>query len=195
MLKNRMTLPYKENFEVVQLVVLQTKFKAKSKRGIANSKGGTAKSKGGIANSKGGVANSKGGIAKSKGRSIQTCISYSGIYKLSTAQSIIKHFGGEDQKAQLLVYDGVPKLRACTILMICQNYNCHEGYIPQMINPMLDNVKVIAEATNSKTNQELIPFVVCGDLNGFDSDMSYNLNLGKNAEYTYRELVLLIKRY
>uniref|UniRef100_A0A1B0A638 Uncharacterized protein n=1 Tax=Glossina pallidipes TaxID=7398 RepID=A0A1B0A638_GLOPL len=58
-----------------------------------------------------------------------------------------------------------------------------------MINPMVDDVKVIAGATDSKINQELIPFVVCGDLNGFDSDMSYNLNLEKNAECTYHEVV------
>uniref|UniRef100_A0A1B0A632 Putative tRNA (cytidine(32)/guanosine(34)-2'-O)-methyltransferase n=1 Tax=Glossina pallidipes TaxID=7398 RepID=A0A1B0A632_GLOPL len=177
------------------------------------------------------------------------------ITKLSTAQSIIEHFGGEDQKAQLVVCDGAPDvtglhdideyiqsqllLAALSItthvlmpggtfvakifrgkdtsllysqlriffekvsiakppssrnssieaFVVCQNYNCPEGYIPQMINPMVDDVKVIAGATDSKINQELIPFVVCGDLNGFDSDMSYNLDLEKNAEYTYHEVV------
>uniref|UniRef100_A0A1B0A636 Ribosomal RNA methyltransferase FtsJ domain-containing protein n=1 Tax=Glossina pallidipes TaxID=7398 RepID=A0A1B0A636_GLOPL len=32
------------------------------------------------------------------------------ITKLSTAQSIIEHFGGEDQKAQLVVCDGAPNV-------------------------------------------------------------------------------------
>lgn len=61
--------------------------------------------------------------------------------------------------------------------VVCQNYQCPEGYIPQMINPMVDDVQLIVEATDSRVNRELVPFVVCGDLRGFDSDMSYSLNV------------------
>lgn len=168
------------------------------------------------------------------------------ITKLSTVQSIIDHFGGEDQKAQLVICDGAPDvtglhdideyiqsqllLAALSItthvlmsggnfvakifrgkdtsllysqlriffekvsiakpassrnssieaFVVCQNYKCPEGYIPQMINPMVDNVEVIQNATDSKVNKELIPFVVCGDLRGFDSDMSYSLNVSES---------------
>ncbi|XP_058978576.1 putative tRNA (cytidine(32)/guanosine(34)-2'-O)-methyltransferase 1 [Musca domestica] len=73
--------------------------------------------------------------------------------------------------------------------VVCQNYRCPDGYIPQMINPMIDDVQVIQKATESEVNRTLIPFVVCGDLRGFDSDMSYSLNLDDDSEYTYREVV------
>lgn len=165
------------------------------------------------------------------------------ITKIQTAKSIIDHFGGEDQKAQLVICDGAPDvtglhdideyiqsqllLAAVSItthvlmpggnfvakifrgkdtsllysqlriffdkvsiakpassrnssieaFVVCQNYRCPEGYIPQMINPMVDDVQVIQNATDSEINKTLIPFVVCGDLRGFDSDMSYSLNV------------------
>lgn len=63
--------------------------------------------------------------------------------------------------------------------VVCQNYRCPEGYIPQMINPMLEDVQVIAEATGSEVNRQILPFVVCGDLRGFDSDMSYDLDVSR----------------
>lgn len=165
------------------------------------------------------------------------------ITKLSTAKSIIDHFGGEDQKAQLVICDGAPDvtglhdideyiqsqllLAALSItthvlmpggnfiakifrgkdtsllysqlriffkkvsiakpassrnssieaFVVCEDYNCPEGYIPQMINPMVDDVQIIKDATVSDVNKMLIPFVVCGDLRGYDSDMSYSLNV------------------
>uniref|UniRef100_A0A1B0ACB7 Ribosomal RNA methyltransferase FtsJ domain-containing protein n=1 Tax=Glossina pallidipes TaxID=7398 RepID=A0A1B0ACB7_GLOPL len=152
-----------------------------------------------------------------KGHGFEYLRRCSGIYKLSTVQSIIQHFGGEDQKAQLLVYDGAPEVTGLhnideyvqsqllsAVLSITTHVLMPGGtfvakifrgkdtsllcsqlciffekvsiakppssrYIPPIINPMVDDVKVIAGATDSKTNQELIPFVVCGDLNGFDS--------------------------
>uniref|UniRef100_A0A1I8NQA5 Putative tRNA (cytidine(32)/guanosine(34)-2'-O)-methyltransferase n=1 Tax=Stomoxys calcitrans TaxID=35570 RepID=A0A1I8NQA5_STOCA len=178
------------------------------------------------------------------------------ITKIETAKAIIDHFGGEDQKAQLVICDGAPDvtglhdideyiqsqllLAALSItthvlmaggnfvakifrgkdtsllysqlkiffekvsiakpassrnssieaFVVCQNYRCPEGYIPQMINPMIDDVKVIQNATDSIVNKTLIPFVVCGDLSGYDSDMSYNLNHDDtDSEYTYHEVV------
>ncbi|XP_067645956.1 tRNA (cytidine(32)-2'-O)-methyltransferase-like [Eurosta solidaginis] len=177
------------------------------------------------------------------------------ITKLSTAQAIIDHFGGELQKAQLVICDGAPDvtglhdideyiqsqllLAALSItthvlmtggnfvakifrgkdtnllysqlriffekvsiakpassrnssieaFVVCQNYRCPEGYVPQMINPMINDVQIIVSETDSKINHKLIPFVVCGDLRGFDADMSYSLNLDENSEYTYREVV------
>lgn len=43
-----------------------------------------------------------------------------------------------------------------------------------MINPLAD-VKIIVSETESPVNKLIIPFVVCGDLRGYDSDMSYSL--------------------
>lgn len=40
---------------------------------------------------------------------------------------------------------------------------------------MVDDVQIIADETGSEVNRLLIPFVVCGDLRGYDSDMSYSL--------------------
>lgn len=69
--------------------------------------------------------------------------------------------------------------------VVCQNYQPPAGYIPQKINPMYDDVYIIANETNSETNRKVIPFVVCGDLRGYDSDMSYPLD----KDHVHREVV------
>lgn len=61
--------------------------------------------------------------------------------------------------------------------VVCENYSPPEGYQPQMIDPMINDVKVIAHETKSAINRSIIPFVVCGDLRNFDSDMSYSLTV------------------
>ncbi|XP_039452409.1 putative tRNA (cytidine(32)/guanosine(34)-2'-O)-methyltransferase 1 [Culex pipiens pallens] len=73
--------------------------------------------------------------------------------------------------------------------VVCQQYKPPEGYIPQMINPMEDDVMKIAGETESEVNRSIIPFIVCGDLRGYDSDMSYSLNLNPEKEYEYRDVV------
>lgn len=70
--------------------------------------------------------------------------------------------------------------------VVCQNYQPPDGYIPQKINPMIDDIKVIAEETGSAVNRQIIPFLVCGDLRGYDSDMSYSLD---RESYVHREVV------
>lgn len=72
--------------------------------------------------------------------------------------------------------------------VVCQNYSPPLGYIPQKINPMINDVKVIQNETESQVNRKIIPFLVCGDLNGLDSDKSYSLNIDE-TEYKYREVV------
>lgn len=69
--------------------------------------------------------------------------------------------------------------------VVCQNYQPPNGYIPQKINPMVDDIAVIANATGSDVNRQIIPFIVCGDLRGYDSDMSYPLD----ENYVHREAV------
>lgn len=61
--------------------------------------------------------------------------------------------------------------------VVCEDYSPPEGYVPQMVNPMVDDVQLIACETESEVNRSIIPFVVCGDLRGFDSDMSYSLKV------------------
>lgn len=61
--------------------------------------------------------------------------------------------------------------------VVCEDYSPPDGYIPQMIDPMNHDVQAIAQATDSKINRSIIPFVVCGDLRNFDSDMSYSLTV------------------
>ncbi|XP_053680514.1 putative tRNA (cytidine(32)/guanosine(34)-2'-O)-methyltransferase 1 [Anopheles nili] len=73
--------------------------------------------------------------------------------------------------------------------VVCQNYMPPEGYVPQHINPMLDDVQTIARATDSPVNRAIIPFVVCGDLREFDSDMSYSLNIDPERDYEYRDVM------
>lgn len=55
---------------------------------------------------------------------------------------------------------------------------------------MIKDVQVIAEQTNSRINRDIVPFIVCGDLRNFDSDMSYSLisDDGKH-DYEYLEVV------
>lgn len=74
--------------------------------------------------------------------------------------------------------------------VVCQNYQPPVGYIPQMINPMVDDVQIIANETKSDVNRLIIPFIVCGDLRGFDSDMSYPLSSASAAEgYEFKSVV------
>lgn len=74
---------------------------------------------------------------------------------------------------------------------------------------MRDDIQVVLDETESKVNKTLIPFIVCGDLRGYDSDMSYPLNVrvvakpflsifnsfshpqlnSDEADYIYREVV------
>ncbi|XP_041766703.1 putative tRNA (cytidine(32)/guanosine(34)-2'-O)-methyltransferase [Anopheles merus] len=73
--------------------------------------------------------------------------------------------------------------------VVCQDYRPPEGYVPQLINPMLDDVQVIACETSAPVNRSIVPFLVCGDLREFDSDMSYSLNIDPEKDYEYRDVV------
>ncbi|GAB0097644.1 Putative tRNA (cytidine(32)/guanosine(34)-2'-O)-methyltransferase [Sergentomyia squamirostris] len=74
--------------------------------------------------------------------------------------------------------------------VVCKNYNPPKDFIPQMINPMVDDVKILAEATGSEVNKKLIPFLVSGDLNTcYDSDMSYSLPTDEEGTYKWLEAV------
>lgn len=61
--------------------------------------------------------------------------------------------------------------------VVCEDYQAPDGYVPQMIDPMVDDVRIIAMQTDSPVNRSVVPFVVCGDLRNFDADMSYSLRV------------------
>ncbi|XP_059608696.1 putative tRNA (cytidine(32)/guanosine(34)-2'-O)-methyltransferase [Phlebotomus argentipes] len=74
--------------------------------------------------------------------------------------------------------------------VVCKQYNPPEGFVPQMINPMIDDVKILMEETESEVNKELIPFIVSGDLRyNYDSDMSYSLPANEVGQYEWKDAV------
>lgn len=74
--------------------------------------------------------------------------------------------------------------------VVCERYAPPVGYVPQMINPMGDDVVIVDETDESMAvNRVVIPFLVCGDMRGFDSDMTYDLQLAGAGEYKYHEVV------
>lgn len=60
--------------------------------------------------------------------------------------------------------------------VVCEGFSLPEGYIPSM-EPLLDYPAIDYEGQF----KEIVPFVACGDLSGYDSDMTYeasdNFNL------------------
>ncbi|XP_059149948.1 putative tRNA (cytidine(32)/guanosine(34)-2'-O)-methyltransferase [Physella acuta] len=71
--------------------------------------------------------------------------------------------------------------------VVCQNYSPPEGYIPNMSNPLLDQHYEVDFKDLEGPNRVIVPFLACGDLSGFDSDMTYPLELGLGEAYTYHE--------
>ncbi|RIA97205.1 FtsJ-like methyltransferase-domain-containing protein [Glomus cerebriforme] len=57
--------------------------------------------------------------------------------------------------------------------VVCQNYTPPKDYVPTMINPLLDLSYEQNELLGP--NRVIVPFISCGDLSGFDSDMTYPL--------------------
>ncbi|CAD5115590.1 DgyrCDS4551 [Dimorphilus gyrociliatus] len=66
--------------------------------------------------------------------------------------------------------------------VVCQNYSPPDDYTPNMLNPLLDQKY---DDTNSLegSNRLITPFIACGDLSGYDADMTYPLE----DEYVYRQ--------
>ncbi|XP_039280248.1 putative tRNA (cytidine(32)/guanosine(34)-2'-O)-methyltransferase [Nilaparvata lugens] len=66
--------------------------------------------------------------------------------------------------------------------VVCQDYDPPEGFKPSMTNPLMDN----SSCDWSKlvgVNKEIVPFLACGDLSGFDSDMTYPLPADADGNY------------
>lgn len=57
--------------------------------------------------------------------------------------------------------------------VVCQDYCPPSDYVPTMVDPMLDQSYGDTVALTG-SNRIVVPFVACGDLDGFDSDQSYS---------------------
>uniref|UniRef100_A0A1X7UTB4 Ribosomal RNA methyltransferase FtsJ domain-containing protein n=1 Tax=Amphimedon queenslandica TaxID=400682 RepID=A0A1X7UTB4_AMPQE len=58
--------------------------------------------------------------------------------------------------------------------VVCVNYNPPTGYIPSMDNPLLQT-NAFNLSSLPEVNKSVVPFIACGDLSQFDSDMTYPL--------------------
>ncbi|KAK2710740.1 tRNA (cytidine(32)/guanosine(34)-2'-O)-methyltransferase-like [Artemia franciscana] len=70
--------------------------------------------------------------------------------------------------------------------VVCEKYFPPQGYKPTMGNPLLDHsYNELNQLEGS--NRIIVPFVACGDLSAYDSDMTYPLTLGDEEKelYTY----------
>lgn len=56
--------------------------------------------------------------------------------------------------------------------MVCQDFSPPEDFKPQQLRDLLEATSQEAYAADISP---IIPFVACGDLSGWDADMSYDL--------------------
>lgn len=70
--------------------------------------------------------------------------------------------------------------------VLCEDYSAPMGYVPNMMNPLLENKSVNWDSLN-EVNSYIVPFLACGDLSAYDSDKTYPLN--HNGKYEQREPV------
>lgn len=172
------------------------------------------------------------------------------ITKVSTAESIVKHFEGEN--ADIVVCDGAPDVtglhdideyiqaqlllaalnitthilkpngtfvakifrgKDITLLfsqlslffddvtvakprssrnssiesfVVCQGYSQPAGYVPTMVNPLLDHTYTDFDQLEGP-NRFIVPFLACGDLSAYDADKTYPL---KELDRSTRLLLL-----
>ncbi|KAJ2908762.1 tRNA (uridine-2'-O-)-methyltransferase trm7 [Coemansia aciculifera] len=65
--------------------------------------------------------------------------------------------------------------------IVCIDYNPPVDYVPNMANPLMD-VPYDASSPIAGSNRVIVPFVACGDLRGFDADMTHSLETGEADE-------------
>ena len=70
--------------------------------------------------------------------------------------------------------------------VVCQGYSPPEGYVPTMINPLLDHTYTDFNSLTGP-NRLIVPFLACGDLSAYDSDKTYPLMDIDGKKYEYRE--------
>eukprot|EP01147_Barroeca_monosierra_P009759 gene9759-1961_t len=57
--------------------------------------------------------------------------------------------------------------------VVCHGYQQPLGYVPTMSSPLLDQTYNEDVNALTGTNRVIVPFIACGDLSGFDADMTY----------------------
>lgn len=72
--------------------------------------------------------------------------------------------------------------------VVCRGYCPPEGYVPTMVNPMLQLDYNFDFDSLDGVNRFVVPYVTCGDLSAYDSDKSYTLSEGE-IPYVYRDPV------
>ena len=60
--------------------------------------------------------------------------------------------------------------------MVCEDYRPPAGYVPNMTNPLLDHQYSDLDQLTGP-NRVLVPFLACGDLSGYDADLTYPLQV------------------
>jgi tRNA (cytidine32/guanosine34-2'-O)-methyltransferase len=74
--------------------------------------------------------------------------------------------------------------------IVCREYSPPDGFLPSMLRDHVARIKAHNDIHNnggedSVEVRRMVPFVACGDLNGWDADKSYSLSLhGVNSDGT-----------
>eukprot|EP00731_Ephydatia_muelleri_P015249 Em0008g969a len=66
--------------------------------------------------------------------------------------------------------------------VVCREYCPPPDYVPTMINPLLDHKYSDFNAMTG-INRVIVPFLACGDLSAFDSDMTYPVESSEDSPY------------
>ena len=67
--------------------------------------------------------------------------------------------------------------------MVAQNYQPPADFEPNFINPLMSgDFSALNELQLDPKSRCIVPFMACGDLDGWDSDRSYSLD--ENYKYT-----------
>ncbi|PIN99470.1 hypothetical protein AB205_0197980 [Aquarana catesbeiana] len=69
--------------------------------------------------------------------------------------------------------------------VVCQGYSPPDGYIPNMSNPLLDHCYDVDFNQLEGPNRVIVPFLACGDLSAYDSDMTYPLQVNDCSKLPY----------
>nr|KAF6290642.1 FtsJ RNA 2'-O-methyltransferase 1 [Myotis myotis] len=68
---------------------------------------------------------------------------------------------------------------------VCQGYDPPEGFLPDLTKPLLDPSYSRDLNQSDGPTRSIVPFVTCGDLSSYDSDLSYPLDLEDGSEPKY----------
>ena len=66
--------------------------------------------------------------------------------------------------------------------VVCQGYSQPPGYIPTMVNPLLDHTYTDFDSLEGP-NRYIVPFLACGDLSAYDADKTYPLKVHVVHDY------------